>query len=330
MGGAQISTASRAASRASGRREVIAALTGGTGFIGRALVARLRRAPEVAEIRVLTRREAPAGSRGIRGDLTTGVPPEFLQGASLLFHCAGEVRREEAMRALHVEGTRRLAEAAAGRVRRWVQLSSVGAYGRRQQEGVVDESTPLAPEGEYERTKAESDVLVSGIAAAGGFECVLLRPSIVFGPGMPNRSLAQLVSAVLRGLYARIGRHPATATYVYVDDVAEALFLCGTSAAAHGCYNLSDDRPWDDFIAAIAAALGRSAPGRRVPEAPLRWLARLAQLVPGSPLTEARIDAMTRNVRYPSERIRRELGFSFGVSIEEGLRRYVASLGSGA
>ncbi|MDH4095996.1 MAG: NAD-dependent epimerase/dehydratase family protein [Betaproteobacteria bacterium] len=306
---------------------MIAALTGGTGFIGRALVARLRRAPDIVEIRVLTRREAPEGTRAVRGDLTQAVPAELLAGATVLFHCAGELRREHAMRALHVEGTRRLIDAAAGRVRRWVQLSSVGAYGRRQQEGVVDESTPLAPEGEYERTKADADRLVT---AAGAFEAVVLRPSIVFGPGMPNRSLAQLVSAVRRGIYARVGRRPATATYVYVDDVAEALMLCGTSAAARGCYNLSDDRPWDDFVAAIAAALGRGAPKRTIPEAPLRWLARLAQLLPGSPLTEARIDAMTRNVRYPSERIRRELGFAFGVSIEEGLRRYVASLALGA
>lgn len=309
---------------------MIAALTGGTGFIGRALVARLQRAPGVTEIRVLTRREVPAGTRAVRGDLTRAVPAELLAGATVLFHCAGEVRREEGMRALHVDGTQRLAEAAAGRVRRWVQLSSVGAYGRRQQEGIVDESAPLAPEGEYERTKAQADQLVSAAAAAGAFEAVVLRPSIVFGPGMPNRSLAQLVWAVRRGIYARIGRRPATATYVYVDDVAEALLLCGTSAAARGSYNLSDDRPWDDFIAAIAAALGRPAPARRVSEAPLRWLARLAGLVPGSPLTEARIDAMTRNVRYPAARIRRELGFAFGVSIEEGLRRYVASLASGA
>ena len=73
----------------------------------------------------------------MRGDLTQAVPAEFLAGATVLFHCAGEVRREQAMHALHVDGSRKLAEAAAGRVRRWVQLSSVGAYGRRQQEGVV-------------------------------------------------------------------------------------------------------------------------------------------------------------------------------------------------
>jgi len=48
--------------------------------------------------------------------------------------------------------------------------------------------------------------------------------------------------------------------------------------------------------------------------------------LPGFPLTESRVDALTRNVRYPSERIRGELGFAFAVSIEEGLRRYVSSL----
>jgi nucleoside-diphosphate-sugar epimerase len=307
---------------------VIAAVTGGTGFVGRALVARLARTPGVAEIRVLTRHEAPAGTRAFRGDLAQGGAAlgEFLAGATVLFHAAGELRREGAMRPLHVEGTRRLIEAAAGRAERWVQLSSVGAYGSRHRDGIVSEDSPVDPEGEYERTKVESDGLVERAAASGAFAAATLRPAIVFGPGMPNRSLAQLVAAVRRGVFAYIGRRPATANYVYVDDVAEALVRCGTSPRALGIYNLSDDRPMEEFIGAIAAALGRPAPARRLPEAPLRWLARLAGLLPGSPLTESRIDALTRDVRYPSRRIHEQLGFVFSVSIEEGLRRYVASL----
>ena len=105
---------------------------------------------------------------------------------------------------------------------------------------------------------------------------------------------------------------------------------CGISPRASGGSILSDDRPLAAFIGAIAAALGRPPPAWRVPEAPLRLLARLAQRLPGSPLTESRIDALTRGVRYPSMRIREELGYGFGVSIEEGLRRFVASLRSGA
>jgi nucleoside-diphosphate-sugar epimerase len=234
------------------------------------------------------------------------------------------------MRALHVDGTRRLVEAAAGRVPRWVQLSSVGAYGRHNMDGSVSEDSPLDPNGEYEMTKVGSDELVRRAAASGAFAAATLRPSIIFGPGMPNRSLAQLVAVVRRGMFGRIGARPATANYVYVDDVADALVLCGTSVRANGVYHLSDDLPMEDFIAAIAAALGRPAPTRRLPERPLRLLARLGQRIPGFPLTESRIDALTRNVRYSSTRIREELGFTFAVSIEDGLRRYVASLRSDA
>jgi nucleoside-diphosphate-sugar epimerase len=285
---------------------MIAAVTGATGFIGRALVARLRREPAIREVRILSRRHG--------FDLLKPVPA--LEGIDVLFHCAGEIRDEAKMRPLHVEGTRRLVAAARGRVSRWVQLSSVGVYGRRQRAGTVGESAPPAPEGEYELTKAESDRLV----AEGGLPHVILRPSIVFGPGMPNPSLYQLVGAVARGRFAHVGAPGAVANYVYVDDLADALALCALAPGAAGVYNLSDDRAFEDLIAAIAAALGRPGRFARLPEA----IARLIALVPGAPLTAGRVDALTRRVRYPSARIREELGFRFAVSVEAGLERLVA------
>lgn len=288
---------------------MIAAVTGGTGFIGTALVAALRRGG-FSEIRVLSRRNG--------GDLLKDDLRPFVDGADVLFHCAGELRREEAMRALHVEGTRRLVEAARGRVGRWVQLSSVGAYGLAQREGTVDERSPLAPQGEYETTKVESDALVER-----AFPCVTLRPSIVFGPGMPNRSLHQLVNMVERGWFFFIGKG-AIATYVYVDDVADALVACGTHPAASGNYVLSDDRPMEAFIAAMGAK--RRPP--TLPEWAARGAAALGGWLPGFPLTRSRVDALTRRVRYSPARIQGELGYAFRVSIEEGLRRLVAARGA--
>ncbi len=312
----------------SGRSGLIAAVTGGTGFVGSALVARLL-ADRFAEVRVLTRRAPPhAAFRPVHGDIVKDDLQAFIAGVDVLFHCAGELHREDAMRAVHVEGTRRLIEAARGRVRRWVQLSSVGCYGLAQREGMVDERSPLAPKGEYETTKAESDELVERAAGEGAFACVTLRPSIVFGPGMPNRSLCQLVRMVERGLFFFVGRQ-AVATYVYVDDVADALIACGTDAAASGTYVLSDDRPMEVFIAAVAAALGTQRQPGTVP----RWLARgvagLFGWLPRFPLTPSRVDALSRRVRYSPERIQRELGYKFRVSIEEGLRRFVAARAAG-
>ena len=223
------------------------------------------------------------------------------------------------MRSVHVLGTERLLAAARGRASRWVQLSSVGAYGQSRRAGLVDETAPLAPEGEYERTKTQADVLVG---RESGLSTVVLRPSIVFGPGMPNRSLYELIGVVERGLFFFVG-HGAIATYVYVDDVAAALALCGTSPHASGVYNLSDDRPLEHFIGTITRELGRPAPRLRMPEPAARWAALALRHVPRMPLTPARVAALTRAVTYSSERIQTQLGFRFAVAIEEGLRRLV-------
>jgi nucleoside-diphosphate-sugar epimerase len=137
---------------------------------------------------------------------------------------------------------------------------------------------------------------------------------------MPNRSLYQLVDMVQRGLFFFIGTG-AIANYVYVDDVADALVACAMQPRAADAYVLSDDRPMDAFIGLIASK-------RRPPTMP-EWVARgvatLAGWVPGFPLTNSRVDALTRRVHYSPARIQRELGYTFRVSIEEGLRRLVAS-----
>jgi nucleoside-diphosphate-sugar epimerase len=308
---------------------MIFAITGGTGFVGRSLIARI--AGKDDQIRVLSRRipgsgVLPAAVQVYPGDLAhdggAQALASFVDGADVIIHGAGEIRETALMRALHVEGTQRLLAAAQGKVRRWVQLSSVGAYGPRRQ-AVFDEQSATAPVGEYEITKTEADRLVLA-AADGAFEVVVLRPSIVFGPSMPNRSLYQLVSLVESGWFGFVGPRGAMANYVFVDDVAEALWLCATAPNARGVYNLSDDRRMEAFVASIAIALGRPVPEFRLPEAPLRLAAMLLERFPGAPLTQSRVDALSRRAVYPSDRIRRELGFEFGIGVEEGLRRLVA------
>jgi nucleoside-diphosphate-sugar epimerase len=298
---------------------MIAAITGGTGFVGAALIRHLRSSGKCTEIRVLTRQASAAqGARVFRGDLRYDRLEPFLDGADVLFHCAAELTREADMREVNVGGTQRLIAAAAGRISRWVQLSSVGVYGRSLSEGVVDEGSPLAPDGTYEVTKAQADELLAAVPG-----CVIVRPSIVFGPEMPNRSLYQLVDAVHKGVFFFVGRD-AIANYVYVDDVADALIACACAAGARGTYIVSDDRPLEEFIGTIARELGRKPPRLRVPEPAARFAAKAAQHLPGVPLTPSRVAALARKVAYPSTRIRSELGFTFRVSVEEGLRRLIA------
>lgn len=306
---------------------MIVAITGGTGLIGRMLVS--RHIARGDTVRMLSRRPAtPSGQPGTlqhwQGDLAnSGDLRPFVEAVDVLYHCAGEVRNTDLMQRVHVEGTRSLIDAAAGRIGRWVQLSSVGAYGRRRS-GTVTEDTALDPRGTYETTKVQSDALVASRAAEGAFEHVILRPSNVYGTQMSNRSLFGLIAMVRRGLFFFIGGPGASANYIHADNVAAALLLCGTAPQASGrIYNLSDHRPMEQFVAVIANALGVDSPRLRLPEAPVRLLARLAGAVPGMPLSEARVDALTNRAVYASTRLEAELGYRHAVSMEEGIEELV-------
>ena len=306
------------------------AITGGTGFIGRALVLRHLAAGDT--VRVLSRRSSnqngfPDVVKLYSGDLLSADNSasllHFVEGTDTIYHCAGEITHASRMRLLHVDGTRKLVEAANGNINHWVQLSSVGAYGSHRR-GVVTEETPLQPTGVYETSKAESDQLVQKAAEHGAFSCTVLRPSIVFGPGMRNRSLRQMTGMIDRGFFFFIGPKGASANYIFLDNVIEALVRCGRMAAAKGrVYNLSDQRTIEEFVALIADVLSKSPPNLRIPEGLARFAARTLGKLPGFPLTESRVDALTTRVVYPATRMERELGYAHTVTMEGALSLFV-------
>ena len=302
------------------------AITGGTGFIGRRLaMSHLERGDRV---RLLSRRQV-TGMEG-RADVFRAnlADPNadlrsFVEGSDVLYHCAGHLTDEGYMHAVHVEGTRRLVEVAAGRIGRWVQLSSVGAYGPRYDE-VVGEDAVEAPQGIYETTKHQSDVLVAAAAADRAFEHVLLRPSIVYGPEMPNRSLFQLISAVARGLFFFIGPPGAVVNYVHVRGVVSALMACAARAEAHGrVYILSDNCSVEEMVGIIATVLERPVPRLRLPIGPALLIARMFGRISGFPLSESRVRALTRRVVYDGSRIEKELGYRHPVTFDRGFRELV-------
>jgi nucleoside-diphosphate-sugar epimerase len=311
-----------------GYAEMRVAITGGTGFIGKKLVARLAERGDT--VRLLTRSPTPSKKTPsvelCQCDLLTAGVNELsavLDGVEVLYHCAGQLKDTLTMRALHVDATRKLAEAASGRVGHWVQLSSVGVYGPVA-EGTVTEDSVLNPVGEYEITKTESDQVVAAAANKGGFSHSILRPSNVFGADMTNQSLFGLISMIQRGLFFYIGKPGASANYVHVDNVVEGLMRCATMPAAQGnTYNLSDHCTMEEFVAIIADALGKDAPRMRLPEGPVRLLARWAGRLPGFPLTEARVDALTNRAIYSNSKIERELGYRHVISMQQGLLELV-------
>jgi len=307
---------------------MIVAVTGGTGFIGSKLISRLLERGDI--VRLLTRNPAASQKSALLeiykcNLLTVGVKElaVMLDGVAVLYHCAGQINKPLAMRALHVDATRKLAEAASQRVAHWVQLSSVGVYGPRK-EGKITEDSELNPVGEYEVTKAESDQIVIDAANSGGFSYSILRPSNVFGAEMNNQSLFNMITMINRGIFFHIGKPGASANYVHVNNVVEGLVLCATLPQAQGrAYNLSDHCTMEAFIGYIACALGKRAPRLRLSEQFVRLLAKIAGVIPSLPLTEARVDALSSRVIYATNRIKQELGYHQPVTMQEGLKELV-------
>jgi len=303
---------------------MIVAVTGGTGFIGKKLVERLLARGDV--VRLVTRRVPPFERTPLLDvrecDLLTAEVDDLaamLQGVDVLYHCAGQLTDTRSMKALHVDATRKLIEAASGQVGRWVQLSSVGVYGPLKK-GVVTEASAPNPRGEYETTKSDADLLLIGAANAGRISYSILRPSNVYGAGMSNRSLYGLIRMVRRGWFFFIGAPGASANYIHVDNVVDALLMCGTLPQAAGqTYNLSDHRTIEQFVTVIAKSVGNEVPRLRVPERAIRPLARLLGNLPGVPLTKARVDALTGRGVYSTSKIEYELGYTHRVTMEEGL-----------
>lgn len=305
---------------------MIIAITGGSGFIGRHLVA--RHVAQGDRVRYLTRRasvDAIPGAEACVGDLALPVTlRRFVRSADVLYHCAAELRDTTAMAITNVAGTANLLDVAAGEVRRWVHLSSTGVYGV-QRGGEVHEDTDLRPGNEYELSKAAADALVLEAADRRGLSCVLLRPSNVYGSDMPNQSLFQLIRMIDKGLFFFIGPRGAMANYIHVENVVDALLACGQATLPQNgrTYIVSDRCTLEAFVGIIAAQLGKAMPGLRFPEPAARVAAHLLGRFPGFPLKLSRVDALTDRTVYCTKRIEAELGYRNRITLEQGLGEMV-------
>ncbi len=306
----------------------LVAVTGASGFIGKVLLAQLLSAGW--KVRVLTREPQKwiesASVDVFAGDLVeTHNWSGFLLGVDVVIHAAAEIRRCEVMMAVNVQGPERLLNAAlAAGVRRWVQLSSVGAYGPFF-EGCVDELTPERPLGPYEKTKTLFDQLLRVAAKQSQLQVCIVRPSNVYGPGMVNQSLFQMMNMIRRGWFAYMGPAGASANYVHVDDVVSALLLCAALPQAAGkTYNVSDWTSIEEMVEAMARGMGVSAPTRRLSLGLMMLMARSLQWLPRWPLTVARVRAMSGRARYSTQQIEQDLGWRVSVPVVQGMQELSA------
>ena len=315
---------------------MLAAITGGTGFIGRHLVTSL--VEQGIRVRVLTRRPEILRRLWPRGDVKPWVGdltmPETLRGfptsARVVYHLGGEARNTDYFNVVNVTGTKNLLEACYDqKLKRFVHLSSTGVIGASGA-GVIDECTPCHPRSAYERSKYAGEQMVLALSKKFHILGTVIRPPNVFGEERPQNGDLWLawLTAIQKGWFRFVGTGDSVANYIYVGDVVRACLLVPESDKAAGeVYIVSDSCSLRDFVGAAAEFLGVNMPGN-LPT----WLAytlalgfeaagKVANFSP--PLTVGRVKALTNRVVYSSDKLRLELGFNPAVGWREGLHRTV-------
>ena len=167
-------------------------LTGATGFVGEALMHSLMSCGYI--VRVLTRNKKsykfPDEVEIFEGDLDSKTDWfEFLDGAQTVIHSAGEIENFKKFYDVNFYGSRRLLDSAVllG-VPHWIQISSVGAYGRVKSGNVTEDSLE-SPIGPYESSKTDFDNYLKCLVVDKSTKYTILRPSIIYGNSMKNKSV---------------------------------------------------------------------------------------------------------------------------------------------
>jgi nucleoside-diphosphate-sugar epimerase len=309
-------------------------VTGAHGFIGRALVDRLRElGSDVSGVDIL-----PGDDPAIvRADITSpGDWQRVADGADVIVHTAAIVGMYSSPKGYwetNVVAPRLVLDAAVtGGAQRFVHLSSIVVFGF-DFEGEVSERAPVRPNGvHYVDTKIASEQVVLAAHADGELPCTIVRPGDVYGPGSRPWTVEPVRLLKARQLVLPDGGRGLHSP-VYVDDLVEGIVRAATVAEAAGrVFTITGPEhvTIGDFIGHYCHMLGIERP-RTVPAAIARTAARVIDAVARArgarnEVTPGAVDYFLRRGTYSIARAREVLGYEPAVDLEEGMRRTEAWL----
>jgi len=304
-------------------------VTGATGLVGSSLVVRLVR--DGVEIRACVRRDNAELPKGVQvvpvGNLTAEADwSHALSGVDVVVHAAARVHVMQdaaadplqAFRRVNVQGTLQLArQAAAAGVRRFVFISSIKVNGEATQPGhpFTADDAP-APLDAYGISKMEAEQGLREISAQTGMELVIIRPPLVYGPGV-RANFHAMMRWLARGMPLPLGAIHNLRSLVALDNLVDLLVTCiHHPAAANQTFLVSDgeDLSTSQLLRRMGQALGK--PARLIPVPP--ELLKLGAALLGKPAVAQRLCG---SLQVDISKTRQLLGWRPPVSVDAGLKK---------
>jgi len=310
-------------------------VTGGAGFVGSHLVARLLESG--ARVRCLVRRSSslgrlPGGQVELAyGDLAAGDGiRQALDGVDTVFHVAGTTKALSSAEYYrgNLEATRKLLRACEERgapLPRLIHVSSLAAAGPSPDARGLSEDAEPRPLSHYGKSKLAAECAVRDSAL--GSSAVIVRPPVVYGPG--DTDVLEVFRSVSRGLMLRIGRGESLFSFIYASDLAEALLaaaLCPGAAGETFFAASAEPVSWLQFGAQAAAAMNRRFRTIAAPAAlafAAAWGAEIVSKWRGTPGILSRDKVREARCRYwvcQTSRARERLSFTARTSLQDGIR----------
>ena len=302
-------------------------ITGANGFVGQPLCAELLRQGQSVRtaVRSANTQNENAGASAV-GTIDGGTNwTDALRDIDVVIHLAARVHVMKDASAdplaeflkVNLHGTENLArQAAHAGVKRFVYASSIKVNGER-----TGETTPFTeldkpnPQDPYAVSKWQAEQALQRIAQETGLEIVIVRPPLVYGPGVKGNFIS-LLAAIDRGVPLPLASANNARSLVYVGNLVDALISCATHPAAAGqTYLVSDgeDVSTAVLVEKIARALGRNNRSFHFPPALLRAVATLAG-------RSEQVDRLFGSLRVSNEKICGELSWSPPYTLDQGLR----------
>ncbi len=315
-------------------------VTGPTGFIGPYLIRKilsnghfcrcLARNPQKVNLPSSEKLEI------IAGDITQ---PESIQGIAdqidcvlhlaTLGHMSNFTVPPEMFQTVNVNGTLNIMrEAIASKVKRVVHCSSVAAMGICPDNPATEES-PCRPHHPYGQSKLKAEEEVRKLVQAHQLPAVIIRFSMVYGPG-DWRDMLKLTRLAKKGLFPKIGNRPKLTPLVHVEDAVQGILLAAEKGTIGETYLITNPRsePFDRIRKILQQALGV----RRLPLYIPEWTAlALASVIERSfswtgkapPVARKNIESTLADRVFSIEKAQRELGFAPAIDPESGLKETV-------